>query len=267
MELKISDISLDPDLQPRVGGLDPTHIRSLEETPDAWPPVVVVKQGSVHLLTDGFHRLAAAQNLGLETVRAELIEPPADGDLRSLAFSLNLRHGRPLSLQDRRAYAEHILRTRPELSDRAIGEMTALSGNTVTAIRRELEATAQIERPTARLGRGGYSYREADRQPGDLPEPSFGEGLGNVVAGLFSSADRQRQRKWASYVQRVVAALEDQFALPGWEEAPSEDIAEACRLVLGAEKASAIGQRLGESADSLVQVAQELGYTPEEDNP
>ncbi len=258
-ELSLAAITIYPDLQPRVGGLDPAHIRSLEETPDAWPPVVVVRHESGYLLIDGFHRLAAAQNLGRQSITAEVLDPPADGDLRGLAFRLNLHHGRPLSLADRRAYAAHILQTRPELSDRAIGEMAALSGNTVTAIRRALEAAAQIERPTERVGRGGYVYREPDHQPGELPDQGLGATLGDVAATLFSSAERVRQRRWTSYLQRLATALCDQYAVPGWTEATLGDIVRGCRLVLGDEKARTLAQQLGPSARNVVTIAELLG--------
>src|SRR5262245_21861905 len=147
-QLATTAIHVNPDLQPRVGGLDAGHVRSLEETPDQWPPVAVVRHGSGYLLVDGFHRLPAAQTHGKDSVAATVLDVPEDGDLRSLAFRLNLGDGRPLALADRRAYAAHILRTRPEMSDRAIGELAGLSGNTVTVVRRQLEEADEIDTPT-----------------------------------------------------------------------------------------------------------------------
>lgn len=106
--LKMDRILVDPALQPRVGGLDAAHIAALKENPEAWPPLVVVERGG-YLLVDGFHRYAAAQNVGLETVPVEVREMPADGDLHALAFALNAAHGRPLTLADRRGEAERLL--------------------------------------------------------------------------------------------------------------------------------------------------------------
>lgn len=263
-DLRLALIAADPDLQPRVGGLDHVHVRSLEETPDHWPPVAVVRQGHRYLLVDGFHRLAAAQNLGLPEIAAVVLDPPDDGDLHGLAFRLNLGHGRPLTLADRRAYAARILQARPELSDRAIGELAALSGNTVTAIRREMEAAAHIERPTERVGRGGYAYRETGRALGELPEPSVGESLGAVATALVSGSERAKQRKWVAYLQRVGIALRDQYALPDWDDASIDDIANACHLVLGDDKALTLARHLGPSAGNLVRLAQRLDDNPSE---
>lgn len=257
--LLLKDITVDSSLQPRVAGLDTSHIRSLEETPEAWPPVTVVQQGNKYLLLDGFHRLAAAQNLELETLAAEVAEAQADTDLATLAFQLNLKHGRPLSLQDRRAFASHILYTRPELSDRAIGEMAALSGNTVTAIRRELESRAQIERPAERVGRGGYVYTEPERQPGELPARGLGTSLADAAARLFSGPERAKQRNWAMYLEHLADALEDRFSLPNWEGAEATEIAEACRRVLGDEKANELANDLHSGATDLLEVAVQLG--------
>ncbi|HUY03947.1 MAG TPA: ParB/RepB/Spo0J family partition protein, partial [Rhodocyclaceae bacterium] len=102
-------ILADPHMQPRVDGLDLEHVRALEAVAEAWPPLKVVRQDDRYLLVDGFHRFAAAQNLGLETVPVLVLDPPEDGDLHGLAFSLNAAHGRPLNLSDRRAFAARLL--------------------------------------------------------------------------------------------------------------------------------------------------------------
>ena len=86
-ELPPDRILVDPDLQPRVGGLDAEHVAALQENPEAWSPLAVIDDGG-YLLVDGFHRLAAAQNLGLETVAVEVRTAPEDGDLKGLAFTL-----------------------------------------------------------------------------------------------------------------------------------------------------------------------------------
>jgi hypothetical protein len=262
--VNLADIVVDPDIQPRVGGLDAAHIRSLEETPDAWPPVTVVKYGSKLLLVDGNHRFASAQNLGLLSIAANVVELSDNEDPYALAFRLNLGHGRPLTLADRRAFAEHVLRTQPELSDRAIGEMTSLSGNTVTALRRELEADAQIEHPSERIGRGGYVYRDTTRELGEMPEESLGERAGNLATRMLSGPERLRQRTITSYLRRVTTAISDKASLPDWTD-PREAIA-ACTAVLGVEKASEQGVNLGSGAASLLEVALGLGYNPDADD-
>lgn len=260
--LRLDQVTVDPALQPRVKGLDSDHVRTLQQVYESWPPLLVVQQGGTYLLVDGFHRFAAAQNLGLDTVPVKVVGLPADGDLHALAFSSNAAHGRPLSLADRRAFAERILRSQPHLADREIGRRCGLSSNTVGAIRERLEGAAQIEQPSERVGRGGYVYEvgtnEKQRQPGELPEAGFEETVGDAVGGLFTSAERKQQRKITRYLQKLATALEDQYDLEGWESAG--DAAEACRLVLGGDRAEELARRLGDGADNVLQVAIALGY-------
>ncbi len=264
-DLRLDKVVVDPSLQPRVDGLDADHVRALQEAPEVWPPLLVVQWGSQYLLIDGFHRFAAAQNLGLGTVPAKVVAAHTNGDLHALAFSSNAAHGRPLSLADRRAFAERILRREPHLADREIGRRCGLSSNTVGSIRERLEDAAQIEQTTERVGRGGYVYavetHEDKRQPGELPEADFGEVIDETVGRLFTSADRRRQRRIVRYLERLGTALEDQYDLEGWESA--EDAAEACRLVLGQDRASELAQMLGNGAYNVLQAAIALGYKEE----
>ncbi len=264
-DLRLDQVLVDTSLQPRVDGLDADHVRALEEAPEGWPPLLVVQRGSQYLLVDGFHRFAAAQNLGLDTVPVRVVSAPTDDDLHALAFSSNAAHGRPLSLADRRAFAERILRKEPRLADREIGRRCGLSSNTVGSIRERLEDAAQIEQTTERVGRGGYVYavetNEEKRQPGELPEASFEEMVGDAVGNLFTSTERKQQRRVARYLQRLATALEDQYDLDGWENA--EDAAEACRLVLGQDRAGELAETLGNGAYDVLQAAIALGYEEE----
>src|SRR5688500_11047351 len=66
-------ITVDPSLQPRVGGLDAEHVRVIQEVPESWPPLGVVYVNGNPVLVDGFHRFAAAQNLELPTVPVQVM--------------------------------------------------------------------------------------------------------------------------------------------------------------------------------------------------
>jgi ParB-like chromosome segregation protein Spo0J len=249
----LKELKVDPSLQPRVSGTDPDHVRVLGEAHKAWPPLKVVRQDGRYLLVDGFHRLEAAQNLGLETVPVEVLQTPKDGDLRALAFSLNASHGKPLSLDDRRAFAERLLRDQSYLADREIGRRCGLSGNTVGAIRERLEESAQIEQLAERVGRGGYRHI-VGRKAGELPDPASGE----AIAELFKPQERRQQKRIARYLERLAVALEDQYGLEGWET--HEDAADACREVLGGERAAELARRLGDGAHNVLMAAVALGY-------
>ncbi len=266
-DLSITAITLDPGLQPRVEGINPDHVRALEAVADAWPPLTVVQHNRALVLVDGFHRYAAAQNIGLTTVPAEIREMPEDGDLKGLAFILNAAHGRPLTLQDRRARAGDLLRLHPDWADREIGRRCGLAQPTVARLRGELESTAQIEQTDVRVGHGGYTYTVGtnvkQRPAGELPNSGIGERLGDAVGRVFTSEERRQQRRITSYLKRLVVALEDSDGLEGW--ATDEDAAEACRLVLGEEAAAELGESLGHCSRDVLNVAIALGYTDDED--
>ena len=229
--------------QPRIDDLDEAHIEQLSLIPDQWPPLVVVEVDGEHILVDGFHRLEAAKQLGLRDIPVSIVDVPRDGDLVALGFELNSKHGRPLSLADRKEHARHQLCVNPSQSDREISRKTGIAAGTVAAIRRALEQGAQIEQAHERVGGDGRSYlTQTVRQPGELPDANLGEWVGDGLKNLFSSKERREMRATARYLQRVSVALMDQYEIPGWKS--SEDSAAACVAALGEGAANELGEQL-----------------------
>jgi ParB-like chromosome segregation protein Spo0J len=265
-QVKTQAIEADPTLQPRVGGLDLDHVKVLEAVAEAWPPLKVVQRGGGFALVDGFHRFAAAQNLGLEAVTVEILEPPQDGDLHELAFSLNAVHGRALTLSDRRTFAARLLKAHPDWSEREIGRRAGLVQPTVAKIRQDLEAQAAIAPTESRIGRDGRNYTAVPRNRDAAPERyDTGPSLIERIGDAFTPADRRNQREIARYLQKLAEALEDQDKLKGFETIPGA--AEACRIVLGDQAASELADRLGWSAENILRIAQTLGYDPDDNVP
>ena len=120
--LPIGEIVIDDSLQPRCDGLNEDHVLALMETPEDWPPITIAHDRGEPVVIDGFHRYEAARRLGHESIAAKVFYPDQNADLFRIAFSLNIQHGRPLTRRDRNAYAAHLLRRHPELSDREIAE-------------------------------------------------------------------------------------------------------------------------------------------------
>ena len=254
IDVQLGHVIADPELQPRLGGIDPDHVRALEAVSAEWPPVRVIHKEARWLLIDGFHRLAAAQNLGIGVVKAVVIDPPADGDLASLAFALNATHGRPLSLGDRRAFAARLLKQHPDWSDREIGRRAGLVQPTIAKVRQDLERDATIAPAETRRGRDGRVYPASPASPGR----SLVEVISDVIERATTPAERIQQREIVRYLERLADVLEAQDNLTGFPTIKAG--ADACRAVLGEAKAKELAERLGWSSGNIVAVAEALGY-------
>ena len=254
VSVPISQITVDPQLQPRVGGIDPDHVRQLKTVPDLWPPIKVVQRSDHYVPVDGFHRLAAAQNLHLTSIRAEILELPQEVDLYAVAFDLNATHGRPLSLADRRAYAARLLRQNAQLSDREIGRRCGLAQPTVAKVRHELERLAHIDPVKFQIGRDGRSYA--------TPRPPAPQTVNSPLWTVASPVDPRYQRPLVQYLEEVAHALERRDVLPHFNTI--DDAASACRAVLGNDGAKALAERLGLFSSIVHEIACALGYSEEQ---
>jgi hypothetical protein len=142
--------SLRPADSPRLKGVSAEHARLIAEAAGSVPPILV-QQGTMRVI-DGMHRIRAACLRGKQHLEAYLI--PCDDDESFLrAVRMNLTHGLPLTLADRKAAACRIIQAHPEWSDRAIAAAAGLSDKTVGSVRRRLADT--IPRTRWRIGRDG----------------------------------------------------------------------------------------------------------------
>jgi hypothetical protein len=132
IDISLKDIVIDATMQPRTAGLDAAHVESLTHSdPHDWPAIRVREHGGTrYLLIDGFHRLAAAKQMHLTTLRADI--GPFSGGIAD-AFKLNQGHGKALTLEDRKAHARRLKSEQPGLSYIAIARECGLSDHTVKA--------------------------------------------------------------------------------------------------------------------------------------
>ena len=244
-QLPITQIVVDDRFQPRRDGLSEDHVAALMETPEDWPPVVVAYCDGSPVLIDGFHRHAAAARLGLETITATAFYPEQGADLFAISFALNIKHGRPLTLRDRKAYAAWLLQYHPELSDRECGRRTGLHHETVGAIRNEQR-----------------SIRIPQREPGQLPDD----------VDLFDRIRYARkasrgQKVVAGYVQRLAIALHDPYngSLNFWSDDPAV-ITRSCFVTMGEKRAAKLLAELEADARFILQVAKARNHITKETN-
>ncbi len=250
--VSLSRIQVDPQLQPRIEGIDPEYVKSLEEVSEYWPPLTVVPRGDRFLLLDGYHRFAAAQNLKLDKISITVIKPFAGEDLLGLAFALNAAHGRPLSLGDRRAFAARLLRANPQSSDRDIGRRCGLVQPTVAKVRHELESRGVIAEAKSRVGRDGRSYAVAPQK--NLKQVS----LLTIAENLADALDTSGQRKIVRFLTKLAEVLTEQRKLKGFKTI--DDAAQACLKVLGEKRAKELAECLGWSSSNIYEIARTLGF-------
>ena len=142
--------SLLPADTPRFGRPDPEHAMALAEVGPDLPPVLVRRQ-SMRVI-DGMHRLGAVELRGDRTIRARFFDG-SEEEAFLLAVSLNVTHGLPLKIAERRSAAQRIVKLRPDMSDRSIARIAGLAAKTVAGIRRS--ASEDVPQLDNRLGSDG----------------------------------------------------------------------------------------------------------------
>jgi transposase len=143
-----------PSLAPRMRREDPAHVRLLAETDNGSDPLLVHR--STMRIIDGGYRLSAALMRGRTEVVVQFFDG-SEADAFVLSVQLNVRHGLPLTLDERKDAATRIVASHPHWSDRAIAERTGLSAKTVGKVRSRATAEAPHldSGPGSRLGRDG----------------------------------------------------------------------------------------------------------------
>lgn len=135
---------------PRKNKANENHVQMLAQSPLPLPPIMV-HRGSMRVI-DGVHRLLATELRGHSTIAARLFEGN-DAEAFALAVHLNVTHGLPLTLAERKAAAQRVLKSYPHWSDRSIGLIAGVSNKTVGKLRGC--STEEISQLNPRIGRDG----------------------------------------------------------------------------------------------------------------
>ncbi len=113
-----------------------------------FPPVTVYSEDeSVFFLADGFHRLRAHIQLGMEQISAE-VHPGTRDDAAWHSVGSNKSHGLRRTNADKRRAVERALEIHPELSSRTIADHCGVSHTLVDLIRGALALNANARRVT-----------------------------------------------------------------------------------------------------------------------
>lgn len=104
MKIKLSDITIDYDIQLKSRGIDDDIVGGYVEAMtngDNFPPVIIFQENGYNWLADGFHRINAAKFLGFAEIEAD-IKPGSKNDAAIYAAEANVINGRPMSQEEKK---------------------------------------------------------------------------------------------------------------------------------------------------------------------
>ncbi len=137
----------------RCNGLDQRHVQLLVESAGSWPPILL--WGSDNQVVDGAHRVAAAHELGMNSIKAEWFGGSAEEAFLE-GVKRNVTHGLPLTMQDRACVVGRVLEQHRQWSDRRIAKLCGVAPTTVARIRRgQFAPDAVRSEPEIRIGCDG----------------------------------------------------------------------------------------------------------------
>lgn len=167
--LPVAKITCDPEVQARAE-LDEDTVERYAEAMLAgnqFPPVRVFHDGTTYWLSQGFHRLAAAERAGIAYIAADVRTGTRDDAAWDSVVS-NREHdkvGRSRTNADKRRAVEMALRLRPNLSDRAIADQVGVSHPFVAKVRSQVET---VTTSGERVGKDGKTYGVGSKPNGPL---------------------------------------------------------------------------------------------------
>ncbi len=146
MKLNMSQIIIDPTVDVRQKLNEDAIQRYMDDFLDL-PPVVVFETDGELLLADGFHRVMAAQRLGIPEIEAEIKKGSRDEAMEYAAFA-NTKHGEPLRIEERREAIRRLRLLRPDWAYGQIAKLMGCSEATVGDVLKADEVRKGVGRPT-----------------------------------------------------------------------------------------------------------------------
>lgn len=170
MKLKLGEIKLNKELTPREG-INKSIVNIYENSFNDLPPIDVfwIEGKDGWWLVDGWHRYEAAKNLGKKQIEVNEHQGTFD-DAKEFSFDSNLKHGQPLTLNERKEAAKLKLIRHTERSDNWTGEDCGIADHTVRRLREDLEANFEISKLDKFKGRDGkWRPREQEKKEEEKP--------------------------------------------------------------------------------------------------
>lgn len=182
-----------------------------------FPPIVVVKSGATHHLSDGWHRVEAAKKAGLKSLPANITKGTLD-DAILYACGANTDHGLRRTPADKRRAVTVLLRDKEwsKWSDRRIAQHCGVTHPFVAKIRSELTGNDSSQ-TTRRRGADGRTIETANigRKPvGEIieldPEPPAESNEPGGLATLVADVAESRASVGDALSADALASLRDE---------------------------------------------------------
>jgi hypothetical protein len=144
-EIPLDQIRIDPENSPRMA-VSRSRVREFAQImrdrgPEAFPPVVVggPEQDGRFPLGDGRHRMEAAPLAGAAAIRAVILPWATPRDLFAIAVQLSARVPKAFTNREKRRLVFRLLEDFPELSLRALADLSGTSHEFVAQRKRDRE--------------------------------------------------------------------------------------------------------------------------------
>lgn len=133
------------------------------------PPILVTTLGGRLKVLAGFHRIAAALEVGLKEIRAEVVDVDDQFQALCLAAKSNAAHGKRFSRNDRRNAAQKIIAANPEFLEqrgggRQLERLTGIDESFFRKLKKEILAARESEAQAGDESEGDESEAQDETQ-------------------------------------------------------------------------------------------------------
>jgi hypothetical protein len=159
--LSLDEIETDSGFNPRKEALDQEVVTDYAAHIDDLPAMHVFVLDGCYRLVAGFHRIAAHRQAG-RLVGRFIVHEGTWEEAAEFADLDNLKHGKSLTRQEKRAIIKRMIGRHPEWSNSRLAQICLTSDKTVAGCREELEAEGQIKQLQRLLGADGVERPRFD---------------------------------------------------------------------------------------------------------
>jgi ParB-like chromosome segregation protein Spo0J len=215
----------------------------------AFPPVILFSDGTRHVLADGFHRLAAAREIGAVDIEAEVREG-TEADALWYALGANSTHGARLTEGDKARALTLAIARWPDRSMRVLAERIGCSSTYASRIHAGLPTSQSADRV---VGADGVSYPasvEARQRVRERAEQLFRDGKSHDEVRAETGIGRDLARE----IKRSLLPPQ----APGFR-LPVEVVARVEAMLREGHAVRAIHQALSVSAETIAKVRRAAG--------